>query len=220
MGILPPGEVYVMLLWQLDLFDPGMDVLTPWEITEPRKERKKRAKPKGIDALSSLLPWLFPEDYPEYRDTIDQTVFTWSDDDINVICKGLLHETMYGLIRPKTGNTVRDEAVEWLFNESVTPLSFRHCCLELNINPLRMREKIFAKMLHLRRQLEQKRLKGTITIREGILNHWLGDQGWLYELEAAGETNSIEVEHGPYDPTAIWCHYERETSKFDAHMHR
>jgi hypothetical protein len=213
-----------MMLWQLDLFDPGMDVFTSWGITEPRNNgnKKKRAKrtPKGIDALSSLLPWLFPEDFPEYRDIIDQTVFSWSDDDINALCKGLLHETMYGLLRPKTGNPVRDEAVEWLFNEAVTPFSFRHCCLALRVNPLRMRERVFAKMLQARRQLEKKRLEGTITIREGILNHWLGEQGWLYELEAAGETRSIEDDYGPRDPTAIWCHYEREASKFDAHTHR
>jgi hypothetical protein len=211
-----------MFTLQQDLFDQSFDVPLSHvaSTTQPQKRRrptKATASKKGGSQkqneqdLSTLLPWLFPEDYPELTNAIDQTIFTWSDDDIYKLCEGVIRSSIMHLTNAMNKNNVRDEAVEWLFNERSTPFSLKHCCMELEVNYFRMRESILDRMLNARRTLEQCRRNGTITIRESTFNQWLGEQGWLYELESMGESRGIQDTN--YDAIETWCHYERETQK-------
>lgn len=197
------------LLWQQDLFDSRYDVLKAVSPKAPCKPKKTRKKAESGNPLDSLLPWLFPDDFPELQGQIEATQFTWSDIDINKMCRAIVEDALFSLVHHKSNNASRDEAIEWVFSDNVTPFSFIHCCLELEINPLMMREIIFEKLICHRRRLKTTVKKGKATLKEMALYHWLCAQGWLDELLESGETGSAIDGPGEFDPVFIMAHYER-----------
>ncbi len=198
------------LLWQQDMFNSELDVLMVIKPKAPPKPKRARKKADSGNPLDSLLPWLFPDDFPELQEQIEATQFIWSDTDINKLCRGILTDALYSLVHHKANDASRDEAIEWVFSDTFTPFSFIHCCVELKMNPFIMREFIFEKMVSRRRFLKKQVTKGSASLKEIVLYHWLNAQGWLDELLDSGETGSLLDQPGEFDPVFIRIHYERE----------
>lgn len=180
-------------LWQQDLFNSELDVFFQSSAKEykARSIRKKHGCNSNSDRsqlLNSLLPFLFPEDYPELQSAIEEMQFNWSDEDIHLVCQYVMNDALFSLIYPKSGNSARDEAMEWLFNDELYPFSFTHCCIEAGVSPGDLRERIYGELLYARR-LYRKRAAAAYKVngfgllgRESILLDWLENQRWLDEV--------------------------------------
>lgn len=181
------------LLWQQDLFNSELDVFFQSSVKEhkTRSIRKSHGGNSNSDRsqqLNSLLPFLFPEDYPELQSAIEEMQFKWSDEDIHSICQGVMNDALFSLIHPKSGNSARDEAIEWLFNDEIYPFSFTHCCLEAGVSPGDLRERIYGELLYARRLYRKtdaaaRKARGFGLLgRDSILLNWLENQQWLDEV--------------------------------------
>lgn len=97
-----------MHLYQPDLFDSIFDreiTINPAGKTRAigvSKPRKRRLKEPASLLTESLLPWLFPEDYPELQREIVEQRFVWTDDDIQKVCASLLDLTLRSLFSLKS----------------------------------------------------------------------------------------------------------------------
>ncbi|WP_270819943.1 hypothetical protein [Aeromonas sp. Y311-2] len=195
-----------MLFWQRDLFDVDRDVISFQDHQKTKRERKRKTKEVDATHLSeSLLPWLFPEDYPELQDAIAASMFTWTEEDIVKLCSAVLNDAIYALSSPKCGTELRDMATEWLFRQALVPFSFQHCCIALGVNPERMLAGVFRQVIQRRRELRRSQ---KLSYKEHVLLQWLECQGWIDEVASMAMT--IADDGWEFNPTAIIAHYERQ----------
>lgn len=137
------------------------------------KKRVRKTKPKeesSASLLDSLLPYLFPEDYPELQQQIDSTQITWSDEDIDILEREILFSSINVLLDYRSGVQSRDEAYAWMMNDDVAPFSYRAC-----VSSMGGRAEPFRTMVYARMALERSRLRrsATLTKRQLAYRDWI-----------------------------------------------
>ncbi len=207
-----------MILWQRDMFDSDQDVLfIPSErAIKPKSSTKSKAGDSDPVSLVNnsamplplLFPELFQEDQPDLQDMPEEGTLVWSDDGIATLCGVVLNDAIYGLISPKCGTESRELGIEWLFKQELTPFSFRHCCIMLDVSPERMLAGIFRQVVTRRSYL---RRCSKLSHKEHELLLWLEKQGWLDEVVSMAMTD--EDDGWDFNPTATYAHYERQLSR-------
>jgi len=75
--------------------------------------------------------------------------FTWTDDDLDKIVKGVFHQTMHVLLDSRTAQVNRQEAYDWLMapfanvyrGEKPRAMSFQFCCQWLGLSYAEVQER-------------------------------------------------------------------------------
>lgn len=200
-----------MVLWQRDLFDTSLDLIifnTTNRLTESAKPKTKKNQP----SQEGGAPWLFQDESPDHQAAIKETKFSWSDSDISLLCEGVLWDAVYSLLTTKCGNGLREDAVKWLLSTPLIPFSFRHCCMEMQVNPERMLQGISQQVLQRRSFLRKQE---HLTPKEYELLDWMNGERWMEEVTQVDIMASCGTH---YNPTEIIAHYERQARQPDCNV--
>lgn len=166
---------------QIDLFDPvylafhdcfHADAEKP---ARPKRKRISLKKAKNVEVsneseLDSLLPYLFPEDYPELQEQIDSINITWTSDDIDLLQQEILRSSINVLLDYRSGTQSRNEAYAWLMNDDVAPFSYRVCIRSMGGRAETFRSHVCSRLHSERRLLRQAQV---LTERQSAYLDWI-----------------------------------------------
>lgn len=165
---------------QIDLFDPvylAFHDCFHADAEKPARPKRKRisSKAKNVEVsneseLDSLLPYLFPEDYPELQEQIDSINIIWSNDDIDLLQQQILHNSINVLLDYRSGTQSRSEAYAWLMNDDVAPFSYRVCIRSMGGRAETFRSHVCRRLRSERRLLRQAQ---ELTQRQGAYLDWI-----------------------------------------------
>lgn len=132
--------------------------------------RKVNKAQRAATPLDSLLPYLFPEDFPELQQQIDSLSITWTDEDIDLLEREILFSTINVLLDYRSAVKSRDEAFSWLMNDDVAPFSYRVCVRAMGARAEAFRAMVWNRLASERRALRQAK---TWTKRVKAYKDWI-----------------------------------------------
>lgn len=144
---------------QISLFDQVYlsfhDCFCSEKTVRPKRKRRSKVKKEESSSseLNSLLPYLFPEDFPELQEQIDSINVIWTDEDVALMEQEILFSTINVLLDYRSGIQSRDEAYAWLMNDDFAPFSYRACVSSTGARAEAFRSSVCSRLVSERRFL-------------------------------------------------------------------